>query len=209
MVTSTEAVHDGSGGSVVDDVSTVVEVVKVATTIESPETKDVIQNQILGGGGGRGGQRTDGETGRQVAGRQADRDRRADVPPLASSSWRRCSSGASLAAVLLDSQEACNKFINQLINQSVLGGQDRQSVRQSSVMTAINNNNTFNKSVKRLRTDKQEETDRWTGQMVNTVKRVCVTQTVTTDHTMCVCVCTSPQQGAPSVVDEVWFLSSL
>lgn len=62
MVTSTEAVHDGSGGSVVDDVSTIVQVVKVATTIESPETKDVIQNQILGGG-----QRTDGETGWQAS----------------------------------------------------------------------------------------------------------------------------------------------
>lgn len=47
VVTGAETVDDGGGGSVEDDVSSIVEVVKVVTTIKSPETKHMIQNQVL------------------------------------------------------------------------------------------------------------------------------------------------------------------
>lgn len=47
MITIAEAVDDTAGGRVVDDLGAVVEVVKVVATIVSPETKDVIQLQVL------------------------------------------------------------------------------------------------------------------------------------------------------------------
>jgi len=47
VVTGAEAVDDGSGGGVVDDLSAVVEVVQVVPTIEASKTKHVIQNQVL------------------------------------------------------------------------------------------------------------------------------------------------------------------
>lgn len=47
VVTGAETVDDGGGGSVVDDVGAIVEVVQVVTTIEAPEAKHVIQNQVL------------------------------------------------------------------------------------------------------------------------------------------------------------------
>ncbi|KAF3841782.1 hypothetical protein F7725_023733 [Dissostichus mawsoni] len=46
-VTGAEAVHDGGGGRVINDVCAVVQVVKVITTIESSKTKHVLQNQVL------------------------------------------------------------------------------------------------------------------------------------------------------------------
>lgn len=102
VVTSAETMDDGSGGGMVDDVGAVVEVVKVVTTIEATKTKHVIQNQVLQTERGRRGttdEEEDGQTGRGTG-------RRTDIPPPASSSWRRCSSGVSPAAVQLGSPEA-------------------------------------------------------------------------------------------------------
>lgn len=39
--------HHGRGCCVEDDVGAVVEVVKVVTTIEAPESKHMVQNQVL------------------------------------------------------------------------------------------------------------------------------------------------------------------
>lgn len=47
MVTGAEAVDYGGGGSVIDDLGSVVEVVQVVTTIKAPKTKNMIQNQVL------------------------------------------------------------------------------------------------------------------------------------------------------------------
>lgn len=47
MVTGGETVDYGSGGGVVDDVRAVIEVVQVVPTVKAPETKDMIQNQVL------------------------------------------------------------------------------------------------------------------------------------------------------------------
>lgn len=45
--TSAEVVDDGGGGSVVDNVGTVIEVVQVVTAVEASETEDMVQHQIL------------------------------------------------------------------------------------------------------------------------------------------------------------------
>lgn len=42
VITVAETVHDAGGGSVVDDVGAIVEVVQVVTTIEAPKTKHMI-----------------------------------------------------------------------------------------------------------------------------------------------------------------------
>lgn len=47
VITGAEAVNNGSGGSVVDNLHAVVEVVQVVTTIKTPKTKHVVQNQVL------------------------------------------------------------------------------------------------------------------------------------------------------------------
>lgn len=47
VVTGAEAVDDGGGGGVVDDLGAVVEVVQVVATIEASETEHMIQNQVL------------------------------------------------------------------------------------------------------------------------------------------------------------------
>lgn len=65
MPTGAQAVDDGGGGSVVDDVGAVVEVVQVVPTIEAPEAEDVVQDQVLPGGGVRCGS---GQVSRRTGG---------------------------------------------------------------------------------------------------------------------------------------------
>lgn len=51
MPTGAQAVDDGGGCGVVDDVGAVVEVVQVVPTIEAPEAEDMVQDQVLPGAG--------------------------------------------------------------------------------------------------------------------------------------------------------------
>lgn len=95
--TGAEAVDDGSGGGVVHDLSAVVEVVKVVTTIKAPKTKDVVQDQVLWRN--RESQSIHTHT-------QTRRWTHIHTPRQLSSSLTRCSSAVFLAVVLLDSLEA-------------------------------------------------------------------------------------------------------
>lgn len=45
--TSWEILNDGSSGRMEDDICSIIEVVKVITTIKAPVTKHVIQRQLL------------------------------------------------------------------------------------------------------------------------------------------------------------------
>lgn len=82
MPTGAQAVDDGGGGSVVDDVGAVVEVVQVVPTIEAPEAEDVVQDQVLP---------VEGIGVWKWTGEQEDRWRETDghtgLPPLLASSW--------------------------------------------------------------------------------------------------------------------------
>ena len=47
VCTCGETVHQGSSGRMVDNVRSIIEVVKVVTTIKTPEAKHMVQHQVL------------------------------------------------------------------------------------------------------------------------------------------------------------------
>lgn len=84
MPTGAQAVDDGGGGGVVDDVGAVVEVVQVVPTIEAPEAEDVVQDQVLPGGGVGVWEWTAEQEDRWT---QRKTDGHTGLPPPLASSW--------------------------------------------------------------------------------------------------------------------------
>ncbi len=104
--TSREVLNNSSGGRVEDDVCSIIEVVKVVSTIKAPVAKHVIQRQFLQ-------THTDINTHTLTVMRTilTLHELMTDWPPRSSSSLWCCSSPVCQVTVRLDSLEACRKPI--------------------------------------------------------------------------------------------------